>query len=318
MTGTSRGMGFTRVAQRRCWTGLLVISFLGAGTMLVAGVRGSQGYLGIDVHDVSDDANAAVKGKDWRGAEIVRVDHDGPAGKAGLREHDVVVSMNGQPIDGEEQLRRMLRETPAGHAVTLMINHDGQMRSVTAMMANREEVERQAWQQHVPVPEPGALPAVDTGQASAPTADGGVAPSRTGGMGFFHNGSSTMLMGHSERGLLAGASNTGALLEALTPQLAEFFGAPNGAGLLVRSVQTNSPAAVGGLRAGDVVVKVNQVAVASGPEWTKLTRESKGRPVQVQVVRDKREQTLTITPDGKHRSRVEFPRCAATVPDVFA
>ncbi len=85
----------------------------------------STGYLGIDVRDVNDDELSALKLKDTHGAEIIRVDHDGPAGKMGLREHDVVVQMNGAAIDGEEQIRRMLREIGPGQTVTLMISREG-------------------------------------------------------------------------------------------------------------------------------------------------------------------------------------------------
>ena len=53
------------------------------------------------------------------------MDHDGPAGKMGLREHDVVVQMNGAAVTGEEVLRRMLRDTAPGRTVTLLLSRDG-------------------------------------------------------------------------------------------------------------------------------------------------------------------------------------------------
>jgi serine protease Do len=102
----------------------------------------AQGYLGVDIRDVSADQMIALKLKEQRGAEIIRVDHDGPAGKAGLREHDVILQMNGKQIEGEDQLRRLLREIPAGRSVTIVLSRDGQQQTVTAQMANRETVER--------------------------------------------------------------------------------------------------------------------------------------------------------------------------------
>ena len=105
--------------------------------------------------------------------------------------------------------------------------------------------------------------------------------------------------------MLVSSSFTGAKLEVMGPQLAQFFGAQGSAGLLVRSVDTNSPAWAAGLRAGDVVVKVNSISVASGSDWSKTIRENKGKPVPVVVLRDKKEQTLTLTPDSKKRSSVE-------------
>ena len=105
--------------------------------------------------------------------------------------------------------------------------------------------------------------------------------------------------------MLVSSSYTGAKLEVMGPQLAEFFGAQGSAGLLVRSVDPNSPAANAGMRAGDVVVKVNSLQVTNGNDWSKTIHENRGKPVTVVVLRDKKEQTLTLTPDAKKRSSVE-------------
>src|SRR5580704_13412643 len=77
-----------------------------------------QGYLGIEMRDVSEDQLGVLKLKDARGAEITNLDHDGPACKSGMRMHDVIVQMNGQMIENEDQLRRMLREVPVGRTVS--------------------------------------------------------------------------------------------------------------------------------------------------------------------------------------------------------
>jgi len=270
------------------------------------GSQGSQGYLGVDIRDVNEEQMGALKLKEARGAEILRVDHDGPAGKVGLREHDVIVQMNGQAVEGEEQLRRMLRETPAGRTVSLVISRDGQQQTISAKMANREEVERQAWKQHMTVPEPdgAGAPAIAQGGSGS---SGGVSP---GGLGFFRGGGPAIAPGPRERGFLGtmmGLPYTGAMLEPVGPQLAEFFGVQGGTGLLVRSVDADSPAAMAGLKAGDVVVKLNQTTVAGIGDWSKTVHDSKGKPVPVTVLREKKEQTLTLTPDPKRRSGLEWP-----------
>jgi len=254
--------------------------------------RGGQGYLGVDVRDVTEDQLAALKLKEARGAEIVLVDHDAPAGKAGLREHDVILRMNGQAIDGEEQIRRMLRESPPGTPLTLLVSRDGQQIIVTTQTANREEVERQAWEQHLTVPEP--LPPTEIEGSIYFAAPDSAAPTVRGGNSF---------LGPT----LMDPSYTGAMLETMSTQLAEYFGVPGGAGLLVRSVEANSPASLAGMRAGDVVVRANAKAVANSADWTKAIRDSHGHPLAVVVLRDKKELTLTLTPDNKRRSSLQQP-----------
>ncbi len=273
----------------------------------------SQGYLGVDIRDVNDAELAALKLKEPRGAEVIRVDHDGPAGKAGLREQDVILQMNGTAIEGQDQLRRMLRDTPAGHTVTLILSRAGQLLTVTTSLANRLEVERQAWEQRWVVPVPTEDSAVSTAapaQAAPASAGNGKAEGSSGstpkGTGFFSAATAT----RSEKAIIGaltpGSSYTGAMVETMGPQLAEFFGAAEG-GVLVHSVDANSPAATAGLRAGDVVLRANSVKMATSSDWMKVVRENRGKTVEVVVLRDKQEQTLKLIPDSKKRSSVQRP-----------
>jgi serine protease Do len=251
--------------------------------------RSAQGYLGVDIRDVGEEQAAKLNGgsHDGRGAEILHVDHDGPAGKAGLREHDVVLSMNGQTIEGSEQLRKMLKDMAPGRSVTLNISRDGHEQTVTTQMANREDVERLAWEQHITVPDPQMPP-------SPPP------PAVEERKGFFSG------PGRAGRNLLGvitlSPAYTGAMLETMAPQLAEFFGAQGKTGLLVRSVDANSPAALAGMHAGDVVVRVNSTGIATSSDWLRAVKENKGRAISVVVLRERREQTLTMVPYAKHHS----------------
>ena len=107
--------------------------------------------------------------------------------------------------------------------------------------------------------------------------------------------------------LLMSPSYTGLMLETMTPQLSQFFGVSAGGGLLVHTVADNSPAAMAGLRAGDVVIRANALRTGSMSAWAKAVREAKGRPVAVTIVRDKQEKTLTLTPDAKRRGSLYVP-----------
>ena len=260
------------------------------------GARGTQGYLGIDVRDVSE----------GRGAEIIKVDHDGPAGKMGLREHDVVLQMNGVVIEGEEPIRRMLRDTAPGRAVVLVISRDGRQITVSGQMADQVEVEREAWERHfAPGSVAGSVPPGPQAPATGlPAGESSLAPAANGG-------SAPVPQSRYSKGFLGtflpNPTYTGVLLEVMGPQLAAFFAVPGGTGLLVHSVDPNSPAAMAGIRAGDIVTKANYQAVASPGQWTRVIRDSKGRPVTVTVMRDRQERTVTLVPDSKKRSGSRAP-----------
>ena len=92
---------------------------------------------------------------------------------------------------------------------------------------------------------------------------------------------------------------TGVNLERIGPQLSQFFGVPRGTGLLVTGVESNSPAAVAGIRAGDVVVRANSKAVANQADWARIVRDAKGKPVTVVMLRDHKETVVSVTPDAK-------------------
>jgi S1-C subfamily serine protease len=265
-----------------------------AAAMGEAHARAAQGYLGIDMRDVSEDQLGALKLKEARGVEITNLDHDGPACKAGMRLRDVILQMNGQVVENDDQLRRMLKDMPVGRTVTFVISRDGQTQTITMQTADRRTVGLQAWEQHYTVPAPGPSGVVRAGGVPRNT--------------FLDSKSANAPTQKEHRDLLGtetiilSSSFTGAKLEVMGPQLAEFFGATGGAGLLVRSVDGKSPAEEAGMKAGDVVVKINSISVANGTDWTKTVHDNKGKPVPVVVLRDKHEQTLTLTPDGKKRS----------------
>jgi S1-C subfamily serine protease len=251
--------------------------------------RTAQGYLGVSVRDVTPDQLGTLKLKDAHGAEIILVDHDAPAGKAGLREHDVVLQINGQAIAGKDQLSRTLHESAPGKSITLLISRDGQQMTITTQMAvSQEEVEREASEQRMKVPEP--APAIPDN-----TADN-----------FTPSSSSAPVRGNSFIGtLLMNPSYTGVVLEKMSTQQANYFGDTSGIGLLVRSVVPNSPAALAGLQACDIIEKADEHPIATPNDWTKVLKNSHGHPLTVIVMRDKKEQTITLTPDGKKRSSVD-------------
>jgi C-terminal processing protease CtpA/Prc len=239
----------------------------------------SQGYLGVDLADVDQQKAKALKLKEVRGAIITLVDHDAPAGKIGLKINDVVLQLNGLNIESVEQLRRMLREIPAGRKVSLAICRDGNIQTLDVQLADRRAMEQELWNR--------------IGSGGDVFAQGPeVAPLAGRGDGGFH----IPFFGSS--------LNVGALVEPLSAQMAEYLGVSEG--LMVKQVARKSEAAAAGLRAFDVILKVGPDAIASLADWERALHSHQGKPVQVTVLRDRKQQTLTLQVDSKRRGALEF------------
>jgi S1-C subfamily serine protease len=109
---------------------------------------------------------------------------------------------------------------------------------------------------------------------------------------------------------------TGLVLQPLGAQLAGFFGAPTGVGLLVVMVTPNSPAAAAGLRAGDVILKADSIEVKSTGGWVRQLHESRGRGIALVVLRDRQEQRIMLIPELKKHSGVEWPAWLGARPEL--
>jgi membrane-associated protease RseP (regulator of RpoE activity) len=241
----------------------------------------SQGYLGVDVADVDQDKAQALKLREVRGAVITLIDHDAPAGQIGLKVNDVVLKLNGQAVEGAEQLRRMLREIPAGRKVSLEISRDGNVQTLAVELADRRVMEHDVWNRIGNSGDVFAQPAPGMGILS----DGG-----DGGSGSVPGGFHMPFFGST--------LNVGAMVEPLTSQMAEYLGVTSG--LMVKQVARKSEAAVAGLKAFDVILKVGPDAVTTLSDWDRALRANQGKQVQVTILRDKKQQTLTLQVDSKH------------------
>ena len=80
--------------------------------------------------------------------------------------------------------------------------------------------------------------------------------------------------------------------EPITSQLADFFGVAQGEGVLVRSVAEKTAADRAGLKAGDVVIKVNGIPVSRPGEVIGIVLQSK--KATFTVIRNKKEITLNV------------------------
>jgi len=235
-----------------------------------------ESYLGVDTRDITPDRLSALHLKEETGVEVTMVDQDAPAGKAGLKEHDVIMSINGQQVESVEQLRRLIHEIPSGRIITIGVSRDGQMITLKAQLSDRtKSFGTQGKELKIEIPHIPALPDFD-----------------------FDMPVSVVVVHSSMR--------SGLMVENLTPQLGDFLGAKNGQGVLVRSVEKGSHGEKAGFRAGDVIVRVNGDRVNDASDFTHALRSHREGPLSIGIIRDKKEQTLTLTlPERKQSGQNE-------------
>ncbi|MGH9500191.1 MAG: PDZ domain-containing protein [Terriglobales bacterium] len=257
---------------------------------------GGSSYLGVDTRDITSDRLGDLKLKEEKGVEVTMVDQDAPAGKAGLKEHDVILTVNGADVESVEQLRRMIRETPPGRIVTLGLSRNGQPLTVKVQLADRKNSYAYSYSYngkgkdfHFVMPAIPPIPPIpDIGDIDVPV---------------------SIVVVHS-------SARSGLMVENLTPQLGDFFGSKNGQGVLVRSVEKGSRADKAGFRAGDVIVRINGESIHDSSDFSHALRSRKDNTANVGVIREKKEVNITITLPERKESNLE--RESQMTPDTDA
>jgi membrane-associated protease RseP (regulator of RpoE activity) len=237
---------------------------------------GGASYLGVDTRDITPDRVAPLHLKDEVGVEVTMVDQDAPAGKAGIKEHDVITSVNGDHVESVEQLRRLIHEIPSGRTVTIGLSRNGEPLTIKAQLAARAQSFGFSGKDfHFEMPPMPAMPAMPAiAEMDLPV---------------------SVVVVHS-------AMRSGLMVENLTPQLGDFFGAKGGQGILVRSVEKGSLAEKAGFHAGDVIVRVNGESIADSGDFGRALRSRKDNNVTIGILRDKKATTITIALPARKES----------------
>lgn len=255
------------------------------GLALLAG-RGAQ--LGVSVKDLDSD-----QARSQNGAVVEDVRAGSAAEKAGIKKGDVITEFDGERVRGVRHLRRLVTETPDGRTVSAAVVREGKrvVLSVTPDSGSLAGADRN-FELLVPPMRYEKMPRGDDMAGSLPR---------------FPEGAWTFKGGHpgepwtfkNEKGRL------GVTIQPLDGQLAEYFGTSQG--VLVSSVDADSPAARAGLKAGDVVTAVNGKAVTEPSDLIEAVQTVEdGATVAVDYTRDKKAQSTKATLDK--REPAERPR----------
>ena len=232
-----------------------------------SGGFGGGSYLGVYISEVSADDVSQLGLKQERGARIEDVSEDGPAQQAGLQKDDVIVGWNDGPVESASQLQRLVTETPAGREVDLDVMRDGKKRDVKVTIAERESMVRSFSFRGPDTEQMEGM--VERLRVHAPEARGN----------FF---------------AFMGGSRMGVGIQSVGDQLGEYFGLDGRKGVLVTSVEEDSPAEQAGLKAGDIILSIGGEAVDGTGGLVQAVREADEGPIAVGILRDRNERTVTV------------------------
>lgn len=222
----------------------------------------SRGYIGVSMQDVDEGVASALGIERNRGTLIRAVTPGGPAARAGIQQGDVIVGVAGQPVTPDATLAYLLSQQRVGSRVPIEFIRGGQRRTVQIEVAQRPTDEELARQNGIEQPN------------GAQGADDGDKPENE----------------RESAGQVSARASLGLTLQALTPALLQQMGVRDATvrGVVITNADPNSDAAQKGLRAGDIILSINQ-APTTTPEQVvaavEAARRAGRRTVLLQVRR---------------------------------
>jgi serine protease Do len=101
----------------------------------------TRGYLGMEIREVDERSKQAFGLTEARGAIVNRVEEGKPAEKAGILNGDVIVEVDGRPINNNRQLIDYISYLPVGSTVKVTVIRNGDRKTLTAQTAQRPDSE---------------------------------------------------------------------------------------------------------------------------------------------------------------------------------
>ncbi len=254
-------------------------------------IEDGRAWLGVTVSDINAEKARELKLGGEYGALVESVAEESPAAKAGVQKGDVITSFGGERVRSVAHLTRLVRETPAGRKMSLEVMRGGQSRAF--------DVALEARRMHFEMPQIAVAPRVHVSprveMAPMPRFDIEMQPGPGGLMAW-------------SRG-----PRLGVMTDEIDGQLAEYFGVKQGQGVLVKEVTEGSAAAKAGLKAGDVIIRLNDKAVNDVGDLREALNQAESKDVTLTIIRDRREQTLKVTLDEPQPRR---PRRTAEMEEM--
>ncbi len=225
----------------------------------------SDTWLGVYAQTIDDDLMEAFNLDHNQGALIKQVVPDSPADEAGLKQGDIIIKLGKKELIDSDDLSKTVMTMNPGDKVDILIIRDGKEKTIMATLGagDKEDFEpkqRFKW----------------FGQQN---------------QGGPHSKFKTFTFNEDD----FKNSYIGVNLETLTGQLGDYFGVEDGNGILITEVIDDSPAKEAGLKAGDVIIKVDGEEIFDISDIQKAVRQKeKGEEVEITLLRNKKKKELTV------------------------
>ncbi len=205
---------------------------------LMKGGRVKRGYLGVQIQQIDAGIAESLGLEKNRGELIASVESGGGAEKAGIRQGDVIVSVNNQPVTPDSTLSYLVSNAPIGSRIPIELIRGGKRTTVTATVGERPPEEQLA--------------------------------QRLGG-----DDDSFSADDDSSNQQQAAQASLGLAVQPLTPTIARQVGVPATVrGLVIGSVDPSSDAAQQGLKRGDVIISLNGKPAAAATDVRAAVQEA--------------------------------------------
>jgi len=99
----------------------------------------SRGWLGVTIQDLDQASADALGLKSAKGVLIPEVFEGQPADKAGIKQGDVIVTIDGKPVDDANELRNRIASIRPGTSVPVELVRKGKKRRFKVKIAKRDE-----------------------------------------------------------------------------------------------------------------------------------------------------------------------------------
>jgi Cu/Ag efflux protein CusF len=266
-------------------------------------------FLGVVLQDITTSMGKALQLDPDQGVMVSEIIKDSAADKAGLEDGDIILEYDGRQIESHNQLTRAIRKTSPGDKVELLVLRAGKEKTLRVEMGEQDKKNRFAWT-HA---KDGNVIVIDGEDEELhhklmklhedmdlddihEDIHVEIIKGLKGDKGFpqvmmktSKDGNSWSFFG-SDRGYM------GVHLDDIEGQMADFFEVAETGGALVTEVVADSPAEKAGLKAGDVIIKLDDAKIDSPDALHEAMADTeKDQEVAVQVVRKGDKKTIKVT-----------------------